>query len=330
MAQLDITSWTYASSYFGGLKTKADRRTDAKTKDQQDWDNSDLVKQLEEGGSDWSIDKVDGGRLESASASEVLAELQRWFTHWETQMNNAWTELSAVWTSKYTPHINGPKTLYDQGKAWEDISEDLAELSGRIGQVKFGTTWQGPGADAYRAIVPKQEKATSENGVLIGTAGTVLFNASAGTQALYLSAGQCFEEIKTRYDALPGPGQGVLGYRMKSLRALYEAFTTFMGGDLLAGWQSWHGLINESVELMSDHDELDPVFVGGSWPKSTSDGDISDAEPGTGQPAVPSTPPPATPDPDSQVQRPQTPAPAPDLSGVEADSGGNEANLEAD
>lgn len=285
---LTIDQWYRINTYMQNKVDAAKRAGEnAITTDWKKFEDSPYVKKLKDDADDWgifqggwSVRKVDGTMLEDADPKDVLEAWEEWGRHHEKKVRDTWKKIENKWNNDWKINIAAPKTLNDKAEEWGDISKNIADLTGRVGQMKMTTCWTGKGAEAYGRIVPDQEKAVSEVAEMTGVSGNILYNASAGLQTFYMTIEQSMDDLTQKIPQETQADPNYLWYTVGRAADWYSSYLNWLETEVEAKMTNWWDTVVKAQELITDNSELDEVFKGSHWPESKSEGDITDAKPG--------------------------------------------------
>lgn len=289
---------------------------DAIKADKSDFENSKIVQDARKGCADDAevIFTLDGTehRLEP---DDAVKKVEEWLGTKGESAKTTMESLKKLWTTDpgYKSDSLDPKYLHEGAKKWESAYNQLRSQPDQVGQMTVQQHWQGEGAQAYTAMVPKQSAAASTLNTMISGGANCLYNSSVALQVFYLSFGATVVGTANSIKAMTNPNKDTcVGYRVVNMPTMINQQITWVKDTLQPGKASWNTQITQAeTSIEQAGTGFAQAFPTSSWP-SSGDGQYT-MKPGTmvdaaGNPVGQQQGPPSTSAPGNGVTAPQGPA----------------------
>lgn len=211
--------------------------------------------------------------------------------HMRDQVNEAFRQMKAVWTSTFNDYKRVPKTLHTRSETWADLVPRLTSADQELRSSTTTQNWVGAGAEAYASTLSKQLNAIADMATMANNAANNLAWVANIMASQYAWIMASFEQITNATDDVSW-GTYV---RSTSLVHWLTGFGLIMQ-ELASGvGESWNAEMYTPVEGMGTHlEQNQELKERNTWPVAANlDGDFTPTAPvggGYTPPSYPTTP----------------------------------------
>jgi len=168
-----------------------------------------------------------------------------------------------------------PIILFKHAWDWQDLRGDASTVAGQLDAEALGAArkWEGPAAEAYKKVIPPQNKAATQIGTVAKNTAVSLTVCAAAGLAFYVALGVILVKfIAAMVTAIAALGSAVFSWAGAAI-IVEEAGVN--SGLIIAAVSALSAALGAQASQMSSlhGDAVDNAFFpGGHWPKAATNG----------------------------------------------------------